>query len=323
MTRVHSGFKIRFRNAIGSFAASFAMAGMLATVAGFCGRIAWLFEVFSHFRLQIGCGLLICGLVMLAARRIRMAVVSLLVGVGLLATIVPLYLSGDAAPLPDAGKFRLLSSNVLRNNRDHELLFDLIEHEDPDVIVLVEVGAEWADAIRSLDEAYPFQVVVPRRSFGAAILSRIPLQDVGDACDHPKMTAAPVVRFAVGNQEMTLVAAHPVPPEGRVNANRRNAQLRQYATYVSEQTGPVILAGDLNCTSWSPYFKDLIRNSGLRDSRRGFGLQPSWPVGVSWLQIAIDHCLISPEIRVVDRRIGPDIGSDHRPVICDLAVTGK
>jgi endonuclease/exonuclease/phosphatase (EEP) superfamily protein YafD len=30
--------------------------------------------------------------------------------------------------------------------------------------------------------------------------------------------------------------------------------------------------------------------------------------------------LISPEIEVRERTVGPDIGSDHRPVIIDLVV---
>ena len=38
-----------------------------------------------------------------------------------------------------------------------------------------------------------------------------------------------------------------------------------------------MLMGDMNCTSWSPYFQDMLTVSGLRDSRRGFGVEGSWP----------------------------------------------
>ena len=80
----------------------------------------------------------------------------------------------------------------------------------------------------------------------------------------------------------------------------------------------MVLLGDLNCTVWSPYFGRLVRDSGLKDSSRGWGVQPSWPAGNWLLRIPIDHCLHSPEVRVVRRGIGPDVGSDHFPVIVEM-----
>ena len=79
--------------------------------------------------------------------------------------------------------------------------------------------------------------------------------------------------------------------------------------------------GDLNTTSWSPFFSDLIEESGLRDSRKGFGIQTTWPDGLFLLRIPIDHCLVSKDISVLDRRVGPSIGSDHFPVTVDLVLT--
>jgi endonuclease/exonuclease/phosphatase (EEP) superfamily protein YafD len=33
-----------------------------------------------------------------------------------------------------------------------------------------------------------------------------------------------------------------------------------------------------------------------------------------WFALPIDHTLVSPGVRVVQREVGPDLGSDHRPV---------
>jgi endonuclease/exonuclease/phosphatase family metal-dependent hydrolase len=59
---------------------------------------------------------------------------------------------------------------------------------------------------------------------------------------------------------------------------------------------------------------------GLRDSREGFGLQNSWPAYWPWLSITIDHCLVSRDIRLIDRKVGPDIGSDHYPVLVEVGI---
>jgi endonuclease/exonuclease/phosphatase (EEP) superfamily protein YafD len=87
-----------------------------------------------------------------------------------------------------------------------------------------------------------------------------------------------------------------------------------------KRTGALVLLGDLNTTSWSPHFRDLINTAGLKDSRAGFGIQPTWPAGTPPLWIPLDHCLVSPEIKVHDRRVGPNVGSDHFPVIVEFSL---
>jgi endonuclease/exonuclease/phosphatase family metal-dependent hydrolase len=48
------------------------------------------------------------------------------------------------------------------------------------------------------------------------------------------------------------------------------------------------------------------------------GLQWSWPVGLWPLALPIDHCLVSEKVEVVDRWMGPDVGSDHYPLVVDV-----
>ena len=78
--------------------------------------------------------------------------------------------------------------------------------------------------------------------------------------------------------------------------------------------------GDLNVSPWSAEFRQLLKDSQLRDSTKGFGLQPTWPTHVRLMQIPIDHLLYSSDIKIIDRRVGPNIGSDHYPLIVDLQI---
>jgi endonuclease/exonuclease/phosphatase (EEP) superfamily protein YafD len=79
--------------------------------------------------------------------------------------------------------------------------------------------------------------------------------------------------------------------------------------------------GDLNTTPWGHAFRALVLDSGLRDSSRGFGFQWSWPASFWPLGIPIDHALVSDGVNVLDRRMGPSIGSDHLPLVVDIQLT--
>jgi endonuclease/exonuclease/phosphatase (EEP) superfamily protein YafD len=82
--------------------------------------------------------------------------------------------------------------------------------------------------------------------------------------------------------------------------------------------------GDLNVTPWNHRFRRLMQRSGLMDSSRGRGFQPTWPQDHPLLRIPIDHVLHSPDILVVNRRIGREVNSDHSPVIVDfMVITGE
>jgi len=111
-----------------------------------------------------------------------------------------------------------------------------------------------------------------------------------------------------------------LPPGSAEYARLRNEQLHTVAAQVKASYRPVILIGDLNGTPWSPYFRDFLRASGLRNTSQGRGVQGSWPAGLPAGRIPLDHCLVSPEIRVIDRQVGPQVGSDHLPLLVDLEV---
>ena len=100
----------------------------------------------------------------------------------------------------------------------------------------------------------------------------------------------------------------------------RDGQLAELATLVGHQRHPVMLLGDLNASPWSYPFRRLLRDTGLLNSMRGWGVQPTWPAPLGPLGIPIDHVLHSEEIRITRRSTGPWIGSDHLPLIIEFAI---
>jgi endonuclease/exonuclease/phosphatase (EEP) superfamily protein YafD len=185
----------------------------------------------------------------------------------------------------------------------------------------MEVNERWMTVLSPLHTNYPHRLSAVREDdFGIALFSRIPLTnetvvDIGNT-EVPSIIAD----IAVNEQTIHLVGTHPLPPGSPAYARLRNDQLVALANHVHNQKSPVILFGDLNVTPWSPYFADLLKHGGLQDTSQGRGLLGSWPAWLPGLRIPLDHCLISDPIRVINKQLGPGVGSDHLPVVVELQI---
>lgn len=309
--------RVNFLRVLTLFAAAGTVIATALTFGSFAARAHWRFEQACHFRVQYFWSLLLAAVVLWAAKRPRIAALALIAAVVNFAAIVPIYWPTQSTSQSGA-KLRVISFNLFRDNPEHAAVAQFLRKQQADIILLMEVTHEWATAIRELRDDYPHQHLAPRAdAFGIALLSRQPWNDIQtlDLAHNDLPTI--VAHFQVDDQPFTLVGTHPLPPGSSTLAKERNTQLAAVAKFAHEQSAPTILAGDLNVTDFSPYFHDLLTVSGLRDSRQGRGVQASWGP-FPGLEIAIDHCLVSPLVAVRSRRIGPHLGSDHRPVIIDL-----
>ena len=243
-----------------------------------------------------------------------------------LATIVPIYLpprrsAPDAAEIAPQKMFplRVLTFNVRASNSQYDEALKYLQSRSPDVIVVQEISPAWSQALERLKPGFSHQHHVPRDdNFGIALLSRIPWSSVETEILAGAGVPSLVARYREGDATWTIVGTHPVPPGSAVTSRERNEQLTALAKLIRRESGTVILAGDLNVTSWSPYFWDLMGDAGLQDSRQGFGVHCSWASRIPLTDLPLDHVLVSPGIVVQDRSVGPHLGSDHRPVVVDL-----
>jgi endonuclease/exonuclease/phosphatase (EEP) superfamily protein YafD len=291
-----------------------------ATLAGFAGGCHWLLDLTSHFRWYW----LLAALVWFAIvprRRSRPATACLLVAAAAnLATLAPYWLPVAVEAPSGDDTLRVVSLNVLSDNPDKGRTLSYLRQSAADVVVLLEVNDAWAEAAADLEPLYPHQVVRPGSDrFGIAVLSRLPLarQRVEPLAEGPPVV---LVDLPVGTAGCLLVAAHPRPPISAAWSARRDAQLAAIGEAAAAESRPVVVAGDLNATPWCHGFRRLVGPRGLRDSAAGHGVQATWNARLWLPRIPIDHVVISPEVRVISRRVGPDVGSDHLPVEATLAI---
>jgi endonuclease/exonuclease/phosphatase (EEP) superfamily protein YafD len=291
------------------------------SVAGFFGTLHRWPELASHFKVQYMLASAACAVFFAALKRWRWALLALACVLLNGAFLLPLYLP---APGGDGGNARrrvsLLLANVNVANADYDALLRLAREESPDIVILQEATPAWAAATTPLRDALPHALVEARPDpFGLVVYSRFPLDRAESVTLGAARVTAVVARVRVNGAAFSLVTAHVYPPlpgfyEGR------NEQLEELASLAARAERPVVLAGDLNASSWSPYFRKFERASGLRDARRGFGVLPTWPTYRPVMYIPIDHYLVSPEIKVTRLSTGAQIGSDHLPVITTVEI---
>ena len=274
----------------------------------------------THFRVQY---LLVTGLfagLFLLSGRFKIAAFPILIAIINAAYVAPLYF-GSAAPESSHADIVAVSANVYAGNRDYQRFIRYIRQTNPDFFLVMEVRDHWLQALEELQDEYPHRLTRARTDhFGIAFYSRLPAEELRLIELGGVSVPAVFARLKVDDGVLTVFGVHTLPPASSGNAYLRNRQINSLAEAVSETTGPVLVLGDLNMTSWSPNFADLLEHSGLRDSRQGFGVQPTWPQQLPLLFIPIDHALVSKSITVHNRRVGPNIGSDHRPISLEFRV---
>jgi endonuclease/exonuclease/phosphatase (EEP) superfamily protein YafD len=314
-----------------SLIACFAIVGITA-IALLSPRLAWRFpwEILSHFQAQYFIVVLLFTIGLALARRKRELWIGLACCAILTAQILPWYLPPRSLlPQPEAN-LRVLVANLNTQNHSHDQVLALVKKEKPDIAVFMEVGDVWVDQLNTLSDLLPYSFGRPNPyNLGLMVYSKQPLSEPQIQFFGVEKNISVVGQLAIAGKTISLIATHPLPPAKASFFHLRNRQLEQVSQYIKTLSTPVVMVGDLNLSMWSPYYRRLINQTGFKNARQGFGILPTWPTHGTFIiptaiaglfSIPLDHCLLSPSIRVTDIRTDGDTGSDHRPVIVDLRV---
>lgn len=283
----------------------------------------WLTDIFSHFKLQYVIILMFFLLPVTlypAKKKIFPMVLILILVIWNSWFIVPLYVQ-DKEVMENPGKsLSILSMNLLASNTNYSEALDLIRTREPDIVVILELSPQWEEHLQELYPQFPFRTMLPQtNNFGIGILSKIPMisevTELGKGFP-PSITG----EMQVNGSLVTILATHPFPPVGRDRFELRNEQLKEIAELSKAETGNFILAGDLNTSSYSRHFQNLLENGNLTDTRKGFGINSTWPSDLFFMRTTLDHILFKGEMRVLTRTTERSIGSDHLPVYLEIAL---
>ena len=219
---------------------------------------------------------------------------------------------------------RLVTSNVLIENKQHDRWLEVVTAAKPDVILALEIDAEWERALRVLERDYPHVIREPlENAYGMGLFSRLPLRH--GRVEYMVEPGIPSVHVEVqlpGGTWFTLHGMHPRPPEPQTDhdSTERDAELQLLARRIAEAGDrPTIVLGDLNDVAWSYTTQLFLRESRLLDPRLGRGSYNTFNANSRIFRFPLDHVFHSAHFKLVElQRLG-HVGSDHFPVLIEVS----
>lgn len=234
---------------------------------------------------------------------------------------------------------RVLSCNIHGNAVDAERLAALVETTLPDLVALQECPADlplkwpagWnvrragqllVASPHVLDDAESFEnhhppgpwpptdglrcrVTMPRGQVGfCSIHLRTPRDGLGQVLD----------RQTVVNPARSTAL--------EVGTLDRRRESEDVAAWLDGWSGPWIAAGDFNMPADSAIYRASWARYANAFSATGFGFgYTKWTPVHGWQYgLRIDHAIASPGVKPCRSWVGPDVGSDHLPLLADFSI---
>ena len=213
----------------------------------------------------------------------------------------------------------LISNKKLNSNKSKELeeLKKLILFENPDVILFQETNLNFINSLKDLNLNFPYQVQPNKfvNNTESIILSKYPIIKNENLSHNSILTKIIIDKF-----EINILSPHlhsGLNQKKFILAMKQIEILKQIRRDIGEN---IILMGDLNMTPISKRFNRLLEDLNLYTYNSFLKPVFSWPVYLPYfIGIQIDHVLYSKNFKMINKKTAISPGSDHRPLIVDLA----
>lgn len=285
----------------------------------FFGNSYWIFDLFSHFRLHLFLATLGLSVLALFLQRYSILFPALIFCFVILGFGGPYGSSSkDITQSPEPHKIlSCMTFNVWKDNTDLKPTLNYIRSLQPDVIGLIEVDHHLDRALQSLKDIYPYYYSKPEEGrFGLALMSRHPFEVTKTSLYmlNEPVIAVKLTPLTPASAPIHLMLFHPRPPINAAFTKSRNEDFNTIGEWIQNHGhDPIIIMGDFNATCWSPALETLIQTHQLVGTK-GLLSGGTWPAELGYFGIRIDHIFTKNFKKLPDISVGPNLGSDHRPV---------
>jgi endonuclease/exonuclease/phosphatase (EEP) superfamily protein YafD len=225
-----------------------------------------------------------------------------------------------------AGKvpLRVMSLNNERLTTNTAAILSVIDAERPDLIAFQQFAAATDAAfVAAVGDRYPHRLTFASPPHqGVALYSRWPaeLRRAPDfsSDDHGRILEACVY---VAERRVRVFVVHLTSPRSVARLARNRQEVATLLDRLAADEGPRLVVGDFNAP-FASRSVDAMRERELAhaDDRAGWGPRWTWMPAHVWRIARIDHAFVSGHFAVKDSRVLRSVGSDHLPIVVDLAI---
>ena len=218
-----------------------------------------------------------------------------------------------ATPQSAGRHLELITFNVWSKNKNLDQVAAWLLAQDADIVVLQEIS----------DQNRPFFNGALSKTYGhiydcgcneLLIASKSAWVDAGGQGRTDDVPSMSWLRFPDGKGgSYRLVSLRPIYPKHPSQQARHYAWMDREFQNTSRTS---ILVGDFNLTPWSYKLQHFASESGLR--RHGTWAS-SWSADVGG-GFLIDNVFSTPDVTSISFKTGPNLGSDHFPIIAELVL---
>jgi endonuclease/exonuclease/phosphatase (EEP) superfamily protein YafD len=298
------------------------LAGAVGSVVGAVGSaLHWSFDLMAQLLLPAAAVAFL--IVPVAAFLRRPAVAGGAAAVALAAMALAMPSMKAPGPVPsEAPRFKVLLFNVWYSNSRAADVARLIARENPDLVVLLELSGRTRKVLKPVVDTYPYKFDCAGAGCDGLVFSRARLlpQAVHRTSD-PDRSPYAMIATDIAGCRMTLVTTHMTRPFPNRPYWAQRAQAEEIGSAVGLIPGAKLVLGDFNAAPWGYVIRTIEQRGKVRVLTGPGG---TWPTMLpSQLRIPIDHILASDGLSFVSRTVLPSTGSDHAPVLAEVAVTDR
>ncbi|MGN8151144.1 endonuclease/exonuclease/phosphatase family protein [Agrobacterium sp. 22094] len=283
----------------------------------------WLLAFVTSFQLHIALLASFASAICLWALRSRLFVALLAWSLVLTAhgVIMQQDFSTDGIHSSSAKPFRLLSFNVLRENRrSAESIADAIVASQADVVYVMEAAA-LRSVLPRLSQIYPYRLGcgIAVSDCDLLMLSKRPLIDgKTGSLSYVSQERAGLAHIDLEGVTLTLAQVHLTKP---YFDKYHGEELSKLSDILGKIEGPLILGGDFNSASIVPDMREFMAQTRLEKAP----WEPAtWPIRAGRFGIAIDHIFArKPATLMSVKRLPDNFGSNHYGLIADFMIAAK